>query len=126
MARGDRARGPARRRPTRLGRSNEVSSVLDQAIAVARRLDMLSVLADAMERQAYLAGVHHSLWATRPAAWMARTRRQVASTFALYFARDPILPEASATKGQVATNASEASGFARLPNTPGKRAGQRR
>ncbi len=38
--------------------------------------------------------------------------------FCSYFARNPILPEASAAKGQVATNASEASGFARLPNIP--------
>jgi hypothetical protein len=87
MPRGDRARGPARRRPTRLGRSNEVSSVLDQAIAVARRLDMPSVLADAMERQAYLAGVHHSLWATRPAAWILNTAHSASRS-----GRSPLIP----------------------------------
>jgi ATP/maltotriose-dependent transcriptional regulator MalT len=88
----------------RLGRLDQADDVLDRAAAVARRLDMPGVLADALEQQGHLAAaaddadraidLHHEALATRVARGLRTFFVDSLEALAALAARDEPTPEA--------------------------------
>jgi predicted ATPase/DNA-binding NarL/FixJ family response regulator len=114
----------------RLGRLDQAGDALDRAVAVARRLDMPSVLADALEQQGHLAAaaddadraidLHHEALATRVAHGLRTFSVDSLEGLAALAARDEPTPEAA----RLLAASDQARASMAYPRDPARRRAQ--